>query len=73
MWLDIRLLFAEHINRTIYKVEKTAGALVGLIKKRLIPTVVHSQILYGALVWHAATNNKKLTQKLTRFQRLVSI
>ncbi|KAJ8961714.1 hypothetical protein NQ318_021314 [Aromia moschata] len=42
-------------------------------KRKLLASVVHSQILYVAPVWHRVTQNKKLIRKLARIQRRVSI
>ncbi|KAG5868068.1 hypothetical protein JTB14_020741 [Gonioctena quinquepunctata] len=78
VWLDTKLTFAEHINKTIDKVEKTASALGSLMpnvggprapKRLILASVVHLQLLYAAPVWHTVTANKKLTQRLIRVQR----
>ncbi|XP_030766695.1 uncharacterized protein LOC115890565 [Sitophilus oryzae] len=42
-------------------------------KRKTLACVMQSQTLYTAPVWNNATNNKVLTRKLTRVQRLMSI
>ena len=82
VWLDTKLTYAEHISRTIIKADKTVRALTRLMpniggprasKRRILACVVQSQLLYGAPAWHAAAENKKLMQKLSRVQRVMSI
>ena len=82
VWLDTKLTFAEHVKKTTEKVEKTIRALTSLMpniggprasKRRVMASVVQSQILYAAPVWYTVTQNKKLTGKLARLQRLMSI
>lgn len=82
VWLDTKLTFAEHVKKTTEKVEKTITALTSLMpniggprasKRKVMASVVHSQILYAAPVWHTVTQNKKLTRKLAKLQRLTSI
>ncbi|XP_060516193.1 uncharacterized protein LOC132695754 [Cylas formicarius] len=57
VWLDRKLSFAEHVKRTVQKAEKTTSALLCLMpniggprssKRRLLASVVHSQILKKA-------------------------
>ncbi|XP_030751753.1 uncharacterized protein LOC115879201 [Sitophilus oryzae] len=42
-------------------------------KRRVLASVVHSQLLYAAPAWHKVTNNRKLMQRLRRIQRIMSI
>lgn len=82
IWLDTKLTFAEQVNRVTKKADKTAAALSRLMpniggpgssKRRLLSSVVHSQLLYAAPVWSTAANNKKLLAKLTTVQRRMAI
>lgn len=82
VWLDTKMTFAEHVSKTITKGEKTVSALASLMpniggprasKRRVISSVVHSQVLYGAPAWHTVTQNKTLSQKLTSLQRKMLI
>lgn len=82
VWLDTKLVFAEHVNKATEKAERTISALGSIMpniggprasKRRILASVIHSQLLYGAPVWHSVTGNKKLVLKLTRIQRLVAI
>lgn len=75
VWLDTKLNFADHINKTITKAEKTVTTLALLMpnvggarasKRRVLASVVYSQLLYAAPVWHKVTNNRKLMQILRR-------
>ncbi|KAJ8953124.1 hypothetical protein NQ317_001069 [Molorchus minor] len=83
-WRMVRfkLVFAEHINKTVEKAEKTLTALSILMpniggprasKRRLISSVMHSQILYAAPVLSTVANNANLVKKLNRVQRLMAI
>lgn len=54
VWLDTKLTFAEHINKTPEKAEKTSSALICLMsnivgprssKRKLLASVVHGQVL----------------------------
>lgn len=82
VWLDMKLTFAEHTKRTVQKAEKTMTALLTLMpniggprpsKRRILASVVHSQLLYAAPTWCKVADNKKLRMKLTRLQRLLCI
>ncbi|KAK9709087.1 hypothetical protein QE152_g26830 [Popillia japonica] len=42
-------------------------------KRRILASVVHSQLLYGAPAWHTAVDSKRLVQRLSRVQRKVNI
>lgn len=82
VWLDSKLTFAEHTKQTIQKAERTITALSSLMpnmgaprasKRRLLSSVVHSQLLYGAAVWCGVRQNKRIMMSLNRVQRLMSI
>lgn len=82
VWLDPKLTFAEHIKKTTEKAERTISALSRLMpniggprasKRRVMASVVHSQMLYAAPVWYTITENKKLLNKTARLQRLMCI
>lgn len=82
VYLDQKLSFAVHISKTIEKAGRTVTALSRLMpnvggprtsKRRILSSVVHSQILYGAPAWHEATKNKILMTKLSSLQRVLSI
>lgn len=82
VWLDNKLTFNVHIEKTVEKAEKTANALAtlmpnvggpGAAKRRTLCSVVHSQILYAAPVWYTVVANKRVLQKLISLQRKVSI
>lgn len=82
IWLDTKTTFAEHTKQVAIKVEKTIKALSSLMpnvggpmasKRRMLSSVAHSQILYGAPVWHTVNQNKKLLQKLTSLQRKLTL
>lgn len=82
MWLDPKLTFAEHVNQIIKKAERTTAALAKLMpnmggprasKRKLLVSVIHSQLLYAAPVWHTITSSKKILAKLNRVQRKLCI
>lgn len=82
VWLDSKLTYAEHINKTIQKAEKTLTALARLMpniggpraaKRRILASVAHSQILYAAPTWYPATKLKYVQQRLKRAQRGILI
>lgn len=82
VWLDTKMVFAEHVRKTIEKAEKTTVALASLMpniggprasKRRLLSSVIHSQILYAAPVWHAVIENRKIVRKLASLQRKINI
>lgn len=82
VWLDPKLKFTEHIIRTIQKSGKTLTALSCIMpniggprssKRKILGSVIHSQILYAAPFWHTVTSNKSRTKKLAGIQRLTSI
>lgn len=82
VWLDTKLTFKTHIENTILKSEKTTNALAGLMpniggpgaaKRRMLCSVVHSQMLYAAPAWYSVTTNRRVLQKLTSLQRKLCI
>lgn len=82
VWLDTKMTFAEHVNQATIKAEKTIKALSSLMpniggprasKRKILSCVAHSQILYGAPVWHTVVRNKKLLRKLTSIQRKMAL
>lgn len=82
VWLDTKLNFAEHVNQTVAKVERTTTALAKLMpniggprasKRKILSSVAHSQLLYGAPVWHTVVQNQKLLKELTRSQRRMTL
>lgn len=82
VWLDTKMTFAEQVKQVAVKVDKTVAALASLMpniggprasKRKMLSSVAHSQILYGAAVWHSVTQNKKLLQKLTSLQRKLTL
>lgn len=82
VWLDTKLTFAPHVNETVKKAERTVVALTNLMpnvggpkssKRRILASVAISQILYAIPVWHSVTDNKKLKNRLSRIQRMMSI
>lgn len=82
VWLDTKLTFSEHINRTVQKASNTITALSKVMpningpsssKRRVLASVVNSKILYAAPVWHEAMKNKKLSSKLLSLQRTIAI
>lgn len=82
VYLDTKMSFANHIEKVVEKTEKTVTALSSLMpnvggpratKRRVLASVAHSQILYGAPAWHEASKNKSLMTKLKRVQRTLCI
>lgn len=82
VWLDTKLSFVEHVNQTIIKVEKTTTALANLMpniggprasKRKILSSVAHSQVLYGAPIWYKITQNQKTLQKLIKIQRKMAL
>lgn len=82
VWLDTKLNFKVHVNKTVQKAEKTTNALTSLMpniggpvasKRRILCSVIHSQMLYAAPAWHTVTTNKKVLQNLISLQRKLSI
>lgn len=82
VWLDTKLVFSEHVKKVVEKAEKTVSALSVILpniggpkasKRKVLASVVHSQLLYAAPIWHNATHNMKIKQKLSSVQRKMSI
>ena len=82
MWLDSKLNFAVHVDRTTQKAERIMTALAGLMpnikgprasKRRILASVVHSQLLYAAPVWLKGLNKGRNLRKMRRIQRITSI
>lgn len=82
VWLDNKLTYAEHTSRSIQKAGKTVTALARLLpniggarasRRMVLASVIHSQLLYAAPVWHSVTNNAKLTKRLSRIQRYMTV
>ena len=82
VWLDTKLTFREHVNRTVAKIEKTVTALSSLMpniggarssKRKVLSSVAHSQILYADAVRRPLCENKKLLSKVARIQRQMCI
>lgn len=82
VWLDTKLTFKQHIEKTAVKAEKTMTALAGLMpniggprssKRKVLASVVHSQLLYAAPVWCKALEKQQPLRKLTRIQKTAGI
>jgi len=67
--------FRKHIETASSKAAKTTTALARLMlnvggpspeKRELLTSVVHSQLLYAAPIWHGALINKRNKTKLTK-------
>ena len=81
VWLDSKLNFSEHMDRTTQKAERIMTALAGLMphikgprasKRRILASVVHSQQLYAAPVWLTGLNRDSTLRKMRRMQRIMS-
>lgn len=82
IWLDSKLTFSEHVNKTVEKAQRTVTALSTIMpnvggprasKRKLLNSVVISQLLYGAPVWQSVTENKRTCQKIGKIQRQMAI
>ncbi|XP_052738128.1 uncharacterized protein LOC128198188 [Bicyclus anynana] len=82
VWLDRSLRFDKHVVQTAEKAEKLAAALTQLMprkggprasKRRLLASVAHSVMLYGAPVWSQALQVTKYNNVLGRTQRRLAI
>jgi len=81
--LDTRLSFVKHVETVAKKAATSAVALSRLMpnlrgpcqwKRRLLASVVESQLLYAASVWSAAVNNTaKARTILRRPQRVAAL
>ena len=76
--LDGWLSFVEHLQIASAKAIQCEPNLAGLIlkiggpreaKKRLVTIVVHSKLLYAALVWACALYNHDISKKLYCFDQ----
>lgn len=82
VWLDTKMTFAEHFNRVSENVGKTLSVLTRVLpniggprssKRRVLTSIIHSKLLYGAPIWYPAMGNNKLKRKLLSMQRLAAI
>ena len=82
VFVDTKMSFADHILNIIKKADRTIRALSNLMpnvggprttKRRILSSVVHSQILYGCPACYEASKNKTLMTKLKRIQRVICI
>lgn len=80
--LDNSLRYTEHVNIVSKKAATVAAALARLmpnidgpceLKRRLLNSVVHSKILYGAEIWVEATEKVGARQRLVAVQRCSAI
>jgi len=81
--LDTRLSFAEHATSVAAGAKATAAALGRLMpnvggptqcKRRLLMSVVHSRLLYGAPVWAESVQGvKKSEEALLKAQRIAAL
>ena len=76
--LDQRLSFGEHLQIATAKAIQCGAALTRLMpnidglreaKKRLVASVVNSELLYAPPVWTSALNNYAIQNKLLSAQR----
>lgn len=81
-YIDDKLIYNEHTNKAIEKAEKSYAALARLMpnisgpsqtKRIILSHVVHSILLYGAPIWHRATDIKTYCKKLQGIQRKIMI
>ncbi|XP_051165709.1 uncharacterized protein LOC127284355 [Leptopilina boulardi] len=82
VWIDKKLTFKEHVNKVLEKAEKTMSVLASLMpnikgpsasKRKILVSVVHSQILYDVPVWVRALKIKEYLKKLIRLQKVMGI
>ena len=80
--LDRRLSFVEHLKIAAAKDIQCGANLAGLMpniggpreaKKRLVTTVVHSKLLYGAPVWASEIKNQAILKRLSSAQKGVAL
>lgn len=73
VWLDKKLTFAEHVDRTAQKTARTVAALGRLMpnvggpkasKRKILASVALSTALYAAPVWGSSLRRRDLKQKL---------
>lgn len=82
VWLDTRLSLKDHIDKTTQKVQRTVRALSSIMpniggpratKRRVLSSVVHSQLLYAAPIWCEAIQRGKAKEQLKKTQREILI
>ncbi|XP_044742377.1 uncharacterized protein LOC123304880, partial [Chrysoperla carnea] len=82
VWLDTKLNFGVHLDKTIQKAERTMSALSSLMpnlggprasKRRILSSVIHSQLLYAAPAWQQAMKKQHLLRKMVRLQKIICI
>lgn len=82
VWIDQNCGFKQHIQQTAIKVEKTITALSSVMpniggpsssKRRMLSSVAHSAMLYGAPIWHNAMTIESYKKKLFSLQRRLAI
>lgn len=78
VWLDNKMTFKTHIDKVIKKAEKSLTALTSLMpnvggprssKRKVLASVIHSQLLYAAPVWYSAMKIQLIRRKFTCIQR----
>ncbi|KYB24913.1 hypothetical protein TcasGA2_TC034914, partial [Tribolium castaneum] len=82
VWIDQNCGFKQHIQQTAIKVEKTITALSSVMpniggpsssKRRMLSSVAHSAMLYGAPIWHNAMTIESYKKILFSLQRRLAI
>lgn len=82
VWLDSKRNFRPHVRETVQKVERTCGALNGLMpnvrgprqeKRKMLAAVATSVVLYGAPVWARAIQAVTYRRMLLRIQRRLAL
>ncbi|CAH2233980.1 jg20059 [Pararge aegeria aegeria] len=82
IWFDRCLKFNKHIEEVSGKAERLTAALGRLMprrggprasKRKLLASVAHSVMLYGAPIWVNTLKMDKYKKMLTRIQRLLAI
>ncbi|XP_046601960.1 uncharacterized protein LOC124295575 [Neodiprion lecontei] len=77
-----KLTYFEHLTRTAEKANEIAASLARIMpntsgsryaKRRLLQSVVHSVILYGAKIWADQLTQEKYRQKLAAAQRRAAL
>lgn len=75
VWLDTKLNFGAHVEKALQKAERTLTALAGIMpniggarasKRKLLASVVHSQVLYAAPIWWKAAKTSVRTGQFPR-------
>lgn len=82
VWIGRNINFKRHITECAIKAEKTISALSSVMpniggpstmKRKILSTVGHSVILYGAPIWAKAMDTISLRNKLLSLQRRMAI